>query len=254
MVALERAADAALRGAERVGEGGWVWRADGTGVVRRANSVLPLPSAAGAGADARGPAALAARIARAEAWYGERARPARFQLSPAADPPHLAGALRDAGYRFEVPVLVLTRPLAPADADAGAGAELAGDPGDAWWAAYASVLPPAERAERGRLAAASPGPRAFATLGDDACGLAVRHGAWVGVFDVATRPAARGRGAATRVTRALLAWGAAQGARAAYLQVAESNGAARALYARLGFAPAYRYVYARAPADPQPRS
>lgn len=262
VAALERAADAALRGAERVDEGGWTLRADGRGVVRRANSVLPVPVGPSA-AVPEGAAALAARVARVEAWYRARGRPARFQLSPAAEPEGLAAALASAGYRLEVPVLVLTRPLDPASDAAAArddgtaartSVDVADAPSAAWAAAYTSVLPEAERDERLRLAAASPEPRAFAALGRDACGLAVRHGAWLGVFDVATRPEARGRGAATRVTRALVAWGAARGARSAYLQVAEDNAAARALYARLGFVAAYRYVYARAPDEPQPRS
>ena len=81
----------------------------------------------------------------------------------------------------------------------------------------------------------------------------MRSGDLVGLFDVATAPAARRRGVARRVTAALLAWGAAEGARTAYLQVAEENAAARALYAGLGFRPAYRYVYAVAPPDAGPQ-
>jgi ribosomal protein S18 acetylase RimI-like enzyme len=47
--------------------------------------------------------------------------------------------------------------------------------------------------------------------------------------------------------RGALEWGAAQGAVSAYLQVAEENEPALALYDRLGFAPHHRYLYRLAP-------
>ncbi len=54
------------------------------------------------------------------------------------------------------------------------------------------------------------------------------------------------------VVGSLLAWGAGQGARAAYLQVMEENLPARALYVRHGFAAAYRYWYRVAPPPGRP--
>lgn len=239
---FERAAAAALRPQESVVDDGWILRADGArGVVRRANAVLPR----GAGCDP-----LTVKLARAEAWYGARGRAARFLVAPDAEPAGLADALAAAGYRFEVPVLVLVRALEPGSAWPAPGVACAEAPGAGWRAAYAATLPEDERDERLRLAADAPEPRAYAAAGAEGCGLAVRSGELVGLFDVATAPDARRRGVARAVTAALLAWGTAQGARRAYLQVAEGNAAARALYAGFGFRPAYRYVYAVGPADP----
>ncbi len=62
-----------------------------------------------------------------------------------------------------------------------------------------------------------------------------------------TRPEARRRGLARRLVAALAAEAAARGARAVFLEVAEDNRAARALYAATGFARAGRRAayYAR---------
>jgi ribosomal protein S18 acetylase RimI-like enzyme len=239
---LERAAADALRPQESVLDDGWMLRADGAlGVVRRANAVLPR---------AAGRDPLDAKLARAEVWYRARGRAPRLLVAPDAEPVGLVAALAAAGYRFEVPVLVLVRPLAPGSAWGDEVVACAAAPDDAWCAAYAATLPERERAERLRLALGAPGPKAYAAVGADGCGLAVRSGDLVGLFDVATAPAARRRGVARRVTAALLAWGLAAGAQRAYLQVAEDNAAARALYAGFGFRPAYRYVYAARPSGP----
>ncbi len=250
MAVLERAAAGALRPYESVDDDGWTLRADGAlGVVRRANSVVPR----GPGRDP-----VRAKLARAEAWYRARGRWPRFLLAPNAEPVGLVDALAAAGYRFEVPVLVLVRSLEPGSAGPAEGAACAEAADAGWRAAFVAALPERERGERLRLALDAPDPKAYAAVGADGCGLAVRSGDLVGVFDVATTPAARRRGVARRVTAALLAWGEAAGATRAYLQVAEDNGAARALYASLGFRPAYRYVYAVAPSEaevaPQYRS
>lgn len=245
MAALERAAAAALRPHESMLDDGWILRADGAlGVVRRANAVLPR----GGGRDP-----LSAKLARAETWYRARGRAPRFLLAPDAEPVGLVDALAVAGYRFEVPVLVLTRALEQGAAWVAPDVGCTEAPGAGWRAAYASTLVAHERGERLRLALDAPDPKLYAAVGTDGCGLAVCSGDLVGLFDLATAPAARRRGVARRVTTALLAWGAAQGARDAYLQVAEDNVAARALYASFGFRPAYRYVYAVSPSGAGPQ-
>jgi GNAT superfamily N-acetyltransferase len=81
-----------------------------------------------------------------------------------------------------------------------------------------------------------------------AAGLAVVEGDVVGLYDVFTTEAARGRGHAERVCRHLLALALDQGATVGYLQVDAANDAARRIYRRLGFTDGYSYHY-RTPAE-----
>jgi len=60
-------------------------------------------------------------------------------------------------------------------------------------------------------------------------------------------PRYRRQGLGTIMTRALAAEAARQGERRIFLQVEEGNLAARALYARCGFAEVHRYHYRVAP-------
>ena len=76
-----------------------------------------------------------------------------------------------------------------------------------------------------------------------ACGQTAAEADLVGLYDVFTDPAHRGRGHARRLCQHLLAHAAADGARMAYLQVDATNHAARAIYRGLGFADAYAYHY-----------
>lgn len=60
------------------------------------------------------------------------------------------------------------------------------------------------------------------------------------VLTLAVAPAARRRGIGAALLEAALGWAAAHGGQAAFLEVAEGNAPARALYARAGFLPAGR--------------
>lgn len=94
-------------------------------------------------------------------------------------------------------------------------------------------------------------PAGFALLHDDAlpiaAGLAIRDDPWMGLFEITVASEYRRRGLARMLSSALLQWGAAAGAERAYLQVVHDNQPAQALYRSLGFKPAYRYWYRRAP-------
>jgi N-acetylglutamate synthase len=89
--------------------------------------------------------------------------------------------------------------------------------------------------------------KAFATLDLDdepvAWGLAVVERGYVGLYDIVVKPDLRGLGLSRTIVTELMAWGAAQGANRAYLQVREENEVARALYRSLGFSNAYRYTH-----------
>src|SRR6202035_1301398 len=122
-------------------------------------------------------------------------------------------------------------------------------PTDTWLNGFAAAnnVPQAHQALHREMVSLIAMPTAFATLrdGDDALGfgLAVYERQRVGLFDIVIAPQARRRGHGVALTQALLQWGKGVGATAAYLQVREENGAARQLYARLGFQPVYRYHY-----------
>jgi GNAT superfamily N-acetyltransferase len=76
-----------------------------------------------------------------------------------------------------------------------------------------------------------------------AVGMAVVEQGWMGAFDIIAAPGRRRQGHGTAVMNDLLRWASRSGARNAYLQVTQSNIAAHALYAQLGFREAYTYWY-----------
>ena len=92
----------------------------------------------------------------------------------------------------------------------------------------------------------------FATLSLDdrpvAWGLGVIERGYVGLYDIVVAPDLKGIGLGRRTMLSLMAWGRANGARFAYLQVREENEVARSLYRSLGFSDAYRYTHRVTPA------
>jgi len=124
---------------------------------------------------------------------------------------------------------------------------------EAWLVANAGAHG-ADESSRVRLAVyarllARLGPRAAAValrlpdIGAAAAGFVVVERGWAGIFGMGTNPAARRRGVATAILHALAQHARDHGAAQLYLQVEEDNDPALALYARAGFAPAYRYHY-----------
>ena len=76
-----------------------------------------------------------------------------------------------------------------------------------------------------------------------AFGLAVAERGMVGLFDLSVAPAHRRAGLGRALIDALLAYGRAQGASSAYLQVSAGNTVALALYESVGFKSVYPYTY-----------
>jgi ribosomal protein S18 acetylase RimI-like enzyme len=166
-------------------------------------------------------------------------------------------ALEAAGWSFYDPTVVMTAPLKDRVKLQGAGTAavvMAEEPSEAWIEGAAAAYELADW-QRGMLAAIVANIRveaAFATVYVDkqplGYGIAVAERGYVGLYDLAVSPAARGSGVGARMVTSLLHWGRSKGAGTAYLQVREANVKARALYARLGFSEAYRYWCRRPPA------
>jgi len=216
------------------------WHAFATaGKSWRVNSIWPLEWT---GADLDG------SIAAAEEWATQNVIRAAFKLADGAiDPPHLAEALAQRGYRPHMPTLVMTRTLGampPADRPV----TLDDEPTDSFWTPLRLAAPsPEDFAERADIVMRTKAPRTFAIarlahqpaaigFGDVTDGL-------LGLYLMRTAPNARRQGLARDIVRALCGWGPLHGAHTAYLQVEQSNEAAVALYASDGFETAYSYSY-----------
>ncbi|WP_222710810.1 GNAT family N-acetyltransferase [Quadrisphaera setariae] len=247
---LELVAAEHWRPGEREDLGAWRLRA-ADGFTGRANSALAVGDP---GCD------LDSALTRVREFYAARGLEA-VVAAPTGD---LTAELQRRGWTVRTPTLVMTADLPTGGGSASgialdAGVVLDDEPDDAWLAAYQGRGPVGQA---GRQVLLSADEQVFASVrersvGRDAGGevLAVARGslsahpegAWLGLSAVETSPAHRRRGLALRVTGALLAWGAQRGARAAFLQVAVSNTAARALYERAGFTAHHEYRYLVAP-------
>lgn len=258
LLAIERAAVRAVPALEELRVHEWLV-AFGRGAVQRMNAVTTFGTA---------PDALEEAVDRVEALADERAASRRFRLTRLdAD---LEALLRRRGYERSADVLVMTRPLQRDDRGAAAAfpqqpggpsahdradpeafargtseAFVRGAPDAAWldglrrFGGYDEV----RAAEIGAGLARLRLPHAAFRREAAAVGLAVVDGEWVGLFDIAVAPERRRSGLARALTAAMLAWGAAEGANGAYLQVHSENAPALALYRGLNFDEAYRYHY-----------
>lgn len=227
---------------------GWVARLTPGLSVKRANSVLPRR---------HGPAdGVEAKLAACERFYEERGLLVRFQVSPASQPHALDELLIDRGYTPGSTTAVQTCDLGQLpDCDGGPGTtvEIGSSPTAGWWRTWQA----AARIEPSRLPAVAAllerlgPPAAFATIridGDPAAvALGVLDGSWLGIFNMATLPAQRRRGAGRAALAALAGWARRRGATSGYLQVELDNQPALGLYRGAGFGEAYRYVYLTRP-------
>ncbi len=223
--------------------GGWVLRL-ASGYTKRANSLNALQP------EVR----VEDVLAHARGLCSARGLPLILRVTPLAGDA-TCRSLADAALGRADDSLVLTvgLPLAGqiASGGDGVGATLVLKPrvDAAWIAGYGAAVGggSAHAEAHRRLLEAIPAPAAFACLSMDgepaAFGVAVVERGMAGVFEVATLPSARRRGAARALMLGLLAWAHDQGCRTAYLQVGADNAGAIHLYRQLGFAEAYRYHY-----------
>lgn len=217
---LEHAAALAWPGVEQEWHQGWLLRF-GHGSTRRANSAVPLDVSTGAD--------IPTLIARYEA-HG---------LNPLlAAPDRLFRIPR--GVATDAETLVMT-----GDVTGGASSDavsLASQPDDEWLRLYQRDVP------ADVLTAVVEGEVAFAVTAGAAVARAAVTKApdgtrWVGLAAVHVVESARRRGLARDLCSALLAWGEAQGATRAYVQVLADNPAATRLYESMGFSVHHRSRY-----------
>lgn len=238
VAAIERATIAALSPEAVLEIGGWLV-ALGAGAARRSRSAVPLSH--DLAADARTLDAI-------EAAYAERGLTPGFRI---CDAPGLEGvrqALAARGYRPEQPTLVKIGDTGGMRlACAGAPAEVSEAPDESWTSVFLGPgFDPADGASRIDLLTRS-GQNRFGAVRDAGAALAVGVASfgdgWASVHGMRTAAERRGQGLAGRVLAGLAQAAEARGLTRVFLQVEEPNAAARALYRRAGFQPAWRYFY-----------
>ena len=226
--------------------GGWRLRF-AEGVTHRANSVWPNGWS--------GRIALEERLGLVEASYDRWGCPARYHISPAAQPANLDQALAERGYAIDAPsevrvatigdLLKTTENMADLDATV---TETFTEP---WLAAYrhAEGVDEASMQVRRHIHAGIGPLTAYVQARVDGVavgtGMGVLERGRLGVFCMATQPDFRRQGVAKAVLRALALWARDRQGQHAYLQVDTGNRPAIALYEILGFNLAYRYHYRR---------
>jgi GNAT superfamily N-acetyltransferase len=181
---------------------------------------------------------LPSALDRVRAWYAERGLPPRIAI-PLPAMAEVDRAAAGLGWADDVESDVLTAPITPAPPDPGV--RLAPEPDEAWAAVYAAkTVPPV-----GVRILTAPRTVTFGSIVDGERTVAIGRGVvvdgWLGVAAMEVLPQRRRRGLASRMLRALLAWGAGHGARRCYLQVESANEPAIALYTALGFTRHHRY-------------
>lgn len=212
-------------------------------VSRRANSVWPNGD--------NGRYTLTDKLSRVEAFYAQHSLPARYQITPAAQPANLDAILADRGYVTDAPTHVQTAVLTTVidQTRAAHAVTLTPRPTADWLAFYhtsGGFSDHQAAVRRGILQRIRP-PIAFAAAQENGrflgIGVGVCAQGWLGIFGMLTASQARRRGVATAVLHTLAQWGTQQGAAHAYLQVMSNNSAALPLYQRAGFTTRYNYHY-----------
>jgi N-acetylglutamate synthase len=190
-------------------------------------------------------------IAVAEDFYAALGAPARFQVCPAC-PPELDNALSVRGYE-SAGVMSLhvadVRHVAGRLPSPPLRVDVTSRPDQDWFRLWTTVhAPDADPAPEWRLLHRVDGRSAYVTVFGSgqqpvAVGRAVADTSWVGIFGMATLPAARRQGAARRVLVALAEWAIDQETSGLYLQVEADNHAAVGLYRSAGFDEVCVYHY-----------
>jgi N-acetylglutamate synthase len=221
--------------------GDWILR-EADGFTRRANSCLALGDPG---------LSLPDSIDRVEAWYRERDLEPCIKICPTS-PSGLDSLLESRDWSVATPSLALRRDIGQNLSTSSSELSVSAIP-DAGWLRTVSLWDGEnpERARRHRELAQRIQSAGFLrwTAGEGilAVGLVSMDGSNSYLYDVVVHPERRGRGIGRAFCSAALDWARSCSIRTMALQVLESNTAARALYASLGFAEHHRYHYRVAP-------
>jgi GNAT superfamily N-acetyltransferase len=189
-------------------------------------------------------------IARIEAAYRAKGMSPVFRLPDVDGLASAAHALAERGYVPQQPTLMMTADLGLAAGFAEpTGATQLERPDDDWAAVFLGEgFDPEDGAHRVAVLSSAPGA-VFAAVRDPegtyAVGALSLAEGWASLHGMRTRRARRGEGLAGQVVACLARAAQARGATQIFLQVEEGNAPARALYARAGFTPLWRYHYWR---------
>ncbi|MEY9860348.1 GNAT superfamily N-acetyltransferase [Catenulispora sp. GAS73] len=218
--------------------GSW-WLRHAPGCSWWIGSVLPHMPYGSTSVSSR--AELDGLISAAEAYTAERGIPTLMQMTPGAVPPELDAILAARGYERQVSVSLQTATTSEVLALAPTGSlrvRLDEEPTREWFDVWHGITG-GDPDPKWRLLRRIEEPSAYVSveLGDEtvAVGRAVAEAGWAGVFNMATRPEARGKGAAGAVLAALAGWAAANDVPWMYLQAEHENETAMRLYGRVGF-------------------
>lgn len=220
-------------------DGSWAVRLTASHPSRRLNSVNPL--------DPADHVDIEKRIARAQKRFQSYDRPLVFRLSPLA-PSALEAHFDAQGWQRVDETDVMTAKFSEMDLDGGFDILPLKDINRYVDASIAISSEDPERKPGLTEVIESIRPPHGKFVLEDADGpvascLCVHDNDLAGLFDIAVRHDAQGRGFARAVVRGALRWAASQGAQSSWLQVEQRNKSAISLYQRLGFSSIYSYAY-----------
>jgi RimJ/RimL family protein N-acetyltransferase len=218
---------------------GWVLHF-AEGYTRRANSVNPIY-------ESKLP--VSEKIQYCEKLYGEQSLDTVFKITTAVHPTDLDSVLQAEGYHQEAATSVQTASLQSQQFTSDNMVKISTRSTESWINDYFHLshrdiryLLVTRRLLQNILPATC-----FLSIQENnqtiAIGLGVLERGYIGLYDIITSPEHRNRGLGTRVVTQLLAWGQANGAQQAYLQVMNDNVGAQRLYAKFGFKEIYQYWY-----------
>ena len=246
--AVEVATAAAFPGKEHkwTSDGQWLMRA-GDGVTGRSNSAVPLGPSAGF---------LPVPMEEIEAFYERHDLPVCLAIPERiGKPAEKLVAAEPEAWELEPEILVMVRDLEDLPEPEEVTFRIDAQPDSEWLDLYhfrGQALPPlALEYLRSHIEGTMGFGRLLSPAGET---IAITRGTltesgdgtvWLGYSAVEVAEGWRRKGLGTALGAHMLAWGKAQGAEKAYLQVVAHNTAGIRLYEKLGFLEQHRHRYAR---------